>query len=271
MFKFLKFFRLSLILLAVAGLLIFLHYLKILVPLENGLIKIFSLIQRPIYSLGVKVNDLYANFTLSNKLAIDNQTLSQQVKQLTLENNLLKNQLAENQQLLRQNQFLARSGLTAVTALAIGKTPEPNLQALILNAGSQAGVKVGLPVISDDGFFVGKIWQVKNNSSIVLLINDPQSQVAAMVQNQDNTFGVVIGEHGLSLKMELIPKNEPVKIGDLVVTSGFESNIIRGLVIGRVSRLVNEPTSFFQTVQVQPLVKLDNLTVFSILINPDDN
>ena len=125
-----------------------------------------------------------------------------------------------------------------------------------------------MPLITDQGIMVGKIFKVYPSSSEAILINDSLSRVSAMVQNETNTQGVVVGEHGLSLTMELIPQNEEIKVDDFVITAGIEPTIPRGLVIGQVSRVVAEPNSLFQTVRVRPLVRADSLTVVSILTGP---
>ena len=101
-----------------------------------------------------------------------------------------------------------------------------------------------------------------------LLIYDSYSRMAALIQNESQSKGIVMGEHGLSLKMELIPKNELIKENDIVVTSGLEQNIPQGLVIGKISRFLNEPNDFFQTAWLQSPIKVDNLIFVSVLISP---
>ena len=91
------------------------------------------------------------------------------------------------------------------------------------------------------------------------------------MENETKSQGVVIGEHGLSLKMELIGQNEVVKEGETVVTSGLEPTIPRGLVIGKISRVLAEPNSFFQTAFIQSLVKVDSLVVVSVLKSVNDD
>ncbi|MFA6215140.1 MAG: rod shape-determining protein MreC [Patescibacteria group bacterium] len=267
MVKFVRSSRLSLVLLAVAVLLIFLHYLGILVPVENLLIRILSPIQSSVYSAGAKINSFYTGFSASKDLKTENKKLQKDNDRLAVENSQLKTQLGDFQQLKIQNDFLVQANISAITAKVIGKNPEPNYQAIILDKGSNDGVAVDLPLITGNGLVIGKIFRVKSNSSEAILVNDSRSRIAAMVQNEKNSKGAVVGEHGLSLKIEMIPQNEAVKVGDIVVTSGLEPTIPRGLIIGKISRLVNEPNSFFQTAWLQSMIKLDDLTVVSILKN----
>ncbi|MFA6409968.1 MAG: rod shape-determining protein MreC [Candidatus Buchananbacteria bacterium] len=269
MFKYIKSRPLAVILLAVVFLLIFLHYVSILKPVENLVIRILTPIQRQIYSIGSGINNYYYAATSRKDYGEDNKKLTEQINQLTIENAQLKVALQENQEIAKQSGFLARNGLSAVTAKVIGKNPEPNLQSIILDKGLKDGIKIDYPIITADGILVGKISNVKANSSEAILINDSRSKIAATIQNENNTKGVVVGEHGLSLIMELIAKNDVVKVGDVVVTSGLESTVPRGLVIGKINRIVSESNSTFQTAWLQALVRVDNLTVVSVLKLPE--
>jgi len=260
--------RLSVVLLAVLVLLIFLHYLKITAPVENLVVKIISPIQSRVYGVGVKLKGIYGQSNLQRDLSSANAVLEEEVKQLTIANAQLKVILEENFQIKNQVDFLASRGLEAVTARVIGKGFSPDNQVLILDQGSESGIQIDLPVIAQDGLIIGKVLSVDGVSTKVLLINDSQSSLAVTIQNQIQTKGVVVGEHGLSLKMELIPENEDVQIGDVVITSGLEVNIPRGLIVGQVERLESEPNSFFKAAYLQPLVNFDDLTVVSVLKAP---
>lgn len=271
MLKFLKTARLSVILLAVMFLLFFLHYLNVLLPLENLTIWLLAPIQQRVYATGTKINNLYFAAVKQKELSKANKQLEEEVANLTVANAELKTRLEESRELLLQHDFLSRQDYSAIVAKVIGKNPEPTRQAIILNKGSQDGVKVNLPVLSANGVIAGKIYQVKQNSAQAILLYDSRSRIAALVQNDAKSKGVVAGEHGLSLKMEFLPQTEIVKVGQVVVTSGLEANIPAGLVIGKVRRVEAESNSFFQTAWLVPLIRLDDLTVVSILENPNDN
>ena len=265
MFNFFRSIRLSVILLAVVILLIFLHYLSLLGPVENLFIRILMPIQRPFYSMGASINNFYFKITSNKNYQTESQRLNEEVKRLTIENAQLKSSLEEKISALNQKNYLASSSLEGISAKVIGKNPEPNLQAIILDKGSNDGVRENLPLITENGILVGKISKVRSNSSEAIMINDSRSRIAALIQNDSKTQGVVVGQHGLSLTMELIAKNEPVKEGDLVVTSGLEPTIPRGLVIGKINRIFSEANSSFQTAGIQPLVRVDSLIIVTIL------
>lgn len=269
MLKFLRSARLSVILFIVALFLIVLHAVGILRPVEGFIVRIFSPAQQWTFGVGTAFNGWYQSLTGTSESQLEVEELREAVKMLTIENAQLRTLVDEDQELLLQQAFIERTGLQAVTAYVVGKNPEPNLQSIILNKGRADGVTEGSALIVGDGILVGKIDSVNQRSATAILVNDSRSKVAALIQNSNQSQGVVVGEHGLSMKMELIPQNEVVKIGDTVVTSGLEPNVTSGLVVGTVSRVETEPNGFFQNAQVSSLTTLDTVTVVSILINPN--
>jgi rod shape-determining protein MreC len=268
MFRVKKIKRLSVILLAVLVLLIFLHYLKILQPVENLVVGIFSPAQHQVYVAGSEINNFYTNLSSKKDLVGANRKLDEEVKRLIVENAQLKTEIQECKEITQQTDFLQSQGFVAVIAKVIGRNPQPGRQAIILNKGQKDGIQKDMPVITSNGIIVGQIIESFGSSSQAILVNDSQSRIAAIIENEYQSKGIVSGEHGIGLKMDLIPQNELIKEDEIVVTSGLEQSIPRGLVVGKITRVANEPNSFFQSASIQSLVKIDNLTIVSVLISP---
>ncbi len=171
----------------------------------------------------------------------------------------------ENKALREQLRFFARAKLYQIGADVIGKNLEPAGNTLILNRGLSDGLFKGQPVIAGEGILIGKIVQVEDGTAMVQLINDGQSKVAATLLNHERSLGIVEGGHGLSVRMGFIPQNEAVAIGDMVVTSGLESGMPRGLLIGVVEAVEKEAYEPFQKAVITPLVSLSGLTVVSVI------
>ena len=136
---------------------------------------------------------------------------------------------------------------------------------MIINIGSNAGVKEGLAVISEEGLFIGKIYDVNYDFSTVLLVTDNHSKVAASILNKDKTIGIIEGKYGLSCKMNLIPQNEEIQENDLLITSGLETNIPQGLVIGQVDRVENVEGDLFKSASIKLLLDLNKVKIVSVL------
>jgi rod shape-determining protein MreC len=124
-------------------------------------------------------------------------------------------------------------------------------------------VAVGHVVLSDQGV-VGRVVEVGPNYSKVLLVTDPGSAVAALVQGSRAT-GIVRGQFGDSLLMEWVLTSEKIEPGDVVLTAGLalgdelRSHYPKGLILGRVVDVTRAENSAYQRAVLQPAVDLRKL------------
>jgi len=253
--------KLPVILLAVVGLLIFLHYTGWLAWLEQPTVRILAPAQQRLYWLGSKINNLYRSNGLQKP-----EELEVQRNALLIENAQLKQILAEQQAVNSQTDFLIKRGYQAVPARIIGRSFQSDSQILIIDRGWQDGLSAGLPAIVEGGIIVAKVFEVDKYTSKILLINDSQSSLAGRLSDSPRIQGAVAGERGLSLKIELIPKDQPLAIGAVVVTSGLETNIPAGLVIGTVEQVSNDASGWFKVAYLKSVVNFSDLLVVSVLL-----
>lgn len=258
-FKFIIIFGASL------ALLIFFHYLGALKPLENLFFKILEPLQSQTTIVGNRIQDYFYRFSSVQELQEENQELKDRVNNLIVENIRLNSILEENKILEEQLEFVKENNFDYLPTRVIGKNFDNSLRVLILNKGQNNGVKIGFPVIVGRGILVGQIVEVQNNISKALLLTDSHSVVGAKIQNKTQTSGIVVGEHGLTMKMELIPQNEEVRKNDLVITSGLEEYLPENLVIGEVEKVTIKTGELFQVAIIQPTVSLDHLEILTIL------
>jgi rod shape-determining protein MreC len=142
---------------------------------------------------------------------------------------------------------------------------------LIIDRGAEDGLKSGQPAIVDDGIIIGKIKSVRKNSAIVLLLTDSTSRLAVAIQGGGDILGLLEGDRGLSMGISLIPQNEQVSLGDMVITSGIEAEIRRGLIIGTIERVEKDEQKPFQTATVTPFERARFPIFVQIPINNQTN
>ena len=255
---------------AVIGLLIFLHITKILSPIESFVTGILNPMLSGFYSVSSSVRTTYNEQTSKKDLLARIKQLESQANRLTVENVELKILEQENQILRQHLKFLTKYEKRYVLGNIIFRgsldNPTAASQTIIINKGAKDGLLPGLAVVSSRGVIIGKIIKVKNNLAEVYLTTNPSCKLAAAIQNQDETSGIVQGELGLTVRMEFIPQTEEIKAGGTVVTSGLEQNIPRGLVIGKVTQVIKESNELWQSAVIEPLVDLDELIIVSVLL-----
>lgn len=262
-----------LLLILVVILLIFFHQFGVLAKIEIYLRLPFISLGEKISNSNLKIKNYFETFSSKEQLIKENKELKKENQKLLSENKDLKIFLKEKEILTEQIEFLKKKKYNYVLCHIIGKSSDSPLitESLILDGGENEGIRTGYPVITDQGFLVGKIVKTEKNISYLNIILNNQSSVAAKVLSQqglkyEETQGVVAGMHQLSLKMDFILPDKKINKDDLVVTSGLETLVPKDLIIGKVREVKFEPGDFFQKATIDPLIDFDNLEIVSVLI-----
>ncbi|HRY52613.1 MAG TPA: rod shape-determining protein MreC [Candidatus Portnoybacteria bacterium] len=189
-------------------------------------------------------------------LKSENQFLFEEVtrlKEVARENELLRQQIGIGQ---AEQQRL-------VMAEVIGYNPTLG-QYILIDKGAKDGITVDLAVVAANNFLVGRVAEVNANFSKVLLISDSDSLVNAITQDT-RISGVVKGNHGLGVLMEMIPIDAQVAVGETVLTSGLNETIAKNLIVGRVEEVIKKESDIFQSATIKAAVEFDKLEQVFIL------
>ncbi len=244
-----------------------LHELGQLQPIEDLAQIVIGPVQRSIASLVGGAGDLFSTFRDARELRDENQLLRAEINRLTTDNVRLKELEAENVTLRELLKFTrSNPNYATVPADVIGRDPSPYLSTLIINVGQNRGLKPGMPVITGGSALVGRVLQVNPRTAHVQLLGDVSSAVNAMIQNSRAT-GLVRGQPDGTLVMDLVPQEEKVRPGDIVLTSGLGGDLPRALVIGAVTTITKRDIDLFQSAALQPAVDLNRLEVVLVITN----
>lgn len=251
----------------IAILAVILHEAGQLQPIEELLQYIIGPVQRSFASLTGGTGDFFGAFTEARALRDENRQLQSEISRLATDNIRLKELESENATLRELLKF-ARSNPTYVTLPAdvIGRDPSPYFGTLIINAGSENGLRPGMPVISVGSSLVGRVLQTSPRTAKVQLLGDVSSAVNAVIQNSRAT-GLVRGQPDGSLVLDLIPQEEKVKKDEIVLTSGLGGDLPRALVIGTVLDVTKRDIDLFQSALLRPAVDLNRLEVVLVITN----
>lgn len=184
--------------------------------------------------------------------------LQQTVDRLMIENVRLHDAEIELGRLRELLQFRqANPTFEMLAAEVIGRDSSNLLEYLLIDRGTQDGVALGMPVVTNRGL-VGRITMVYPHSARVMLLTDVASSVSALIQSSRAT-GVVQGQGRRGLILQYLEQGEQVQIGDIVLTSGLGSNFPKRLVIGQVTEAKQTRVDMFQEVLLQSAVAFDRL------------
>ena len=150
-------------------------------------------------------------------------------------------------------------------AAVIGQDPSPFLRYVVINRGSDDGIRRGMPVVSQQGL-VGRVAQVSAAAARVELITDPAVRVSVELE-PSGVDGVLTGSISGDLTMDLIPQDAAVEPGDLVFTSGIGGAYPSNILIGQVTNVRQEATALFQNASVQAIVDFSRLEIVLVIVN----
>lgn len=142
-------------------------------------------------------------------------------------------------------------------AQVIGRDPSGWFESVIIDKGRGSGLKPNMPVVDARGV-VGRLVSVSANYGKVLLVIDQNSAVDCLVQ-RSREKGIVKGLSGGLCKLDYVVKAGDVVVGDVVVTSGMDRTFPKGIPVGEVVDVQDEPSEFFRKVKVRPLVDFSRI------------
>lgn len=192
---------------------------------------------------------------------------------------LLEDQVASDEVLRTRNNQLQRvlkttEKINHKTVVAeVVAAPASRFESVIsIDRGSEVGIDVGDTVLSEGGALAGVVIDVSEGRSDVQLINDTRSLITGR-DNRTSATGNVIGRLSAPLAMKEIQATDKVALGDVVVTAGldqgkrFRSRFPKGLLIGKVISIEEEPGLVVQTALIEPAASLDRLEIVLVIID----
>lgn len=243
---------------------------------QDATFGVFTPVQSILLDAGNGVTNLFGGFQEVNALRGQVKKLQEQlntaiidsvrVRELEIENSALRAQLEYKQ----ANPDYLLSGATVLEendnrARVLSQDPSNLVNFITIDQGRAENVVVGMPVITPAGL-VGRVTEVGNNWSRVLLLNDATSSVNAVVQSTRAT-GIVQGQGQGSdlLVMRYLPLGDSVKKDDLILTSGIGGAFPKRLVLGQVVEVRQRDTDLFTEAIIRPSVDLARLEYVLIM------
>jgi rod shape-determining protein MreC len=229
-------------------------------------ITVVAPMQRAVTDVTRPVGNFFAGLAHLPSLEQQNQDLRNELRDAAAAaqtDAYFRDQYKTLQDLLGLRQTLDPSG---VAAQVIGNGLSNFEWTVTIDKGSDDGVKVNAPVVTGSAsskLLVGTVASVAPNASIVQLIIDRNSGVAAVLSGSDQS-GLVVGQGDADLKMSLVGTGTPIAGNESVFTQGYAVNgqpglYPAGLLIGEVSQTIPVQNAIQASVSVRPAVDFANL------------
>lgn len=187
----------------------------------------------------------------------EHESLKQEVQDLRFQLVRFEEVKKENERLKALVNFQKDNELAGISAEIIGRDMSAFSDHIILNQGKADGVNMGTVLISHEGL-VGHVVSVGEHHARALLMTDIKARVCVVVQ-ESREAGVVEGTPGGLLKLKHLNINSSIKVGDVVVTSGFGDIYPKGIPVGKVAIIATEKNNLSLYALVKPFVDFSKL------------
>ena len=140
----------------------------------------------------------------------------------------------ENNQLQEVLELDKTTSYSTVGAKIMLDKNSPYLNSVVINKGSNVGIKLGMPVLNK-GNLVGRIVEVNYISSRILLLNDLNSKIPAVI-SPSGEQAILSGIGQKNPTLEYLPDGFQNVDNLTVYTSGKDGVLFPGISIGKIIR-----------------------------------
>ena len=200
---------------------------NVVMPIENGLTYLKN-----------KLNNNDKFFENIEQLKSENQSLKQQqseLEQQLREYEIIKN---ENEQLKQQLNLAEKYGqFTTIPGSIISRDISNYSKTLVINVGSENGIKERMTVIADEGL-VGYVVSTTEKTAKIQTIVDSASATSCLASSTRDTMickGTI--ENKPQLSASNIATDARIIQGDSVETSGLGGIYVKGIHVGKIKKV----------------------------------
>ncbi len=201
----------------------------------------------------------------------ENKRLRRVNAELMLKVNRLREYAVHNSELKNLLGLKDSAQYPLIPARVVSKSVLKAQSTFTINAGEADSVKIGMPVINDQGL-VGMVISTSSNFSIVRTLRNQNLKLT--VKDERSRIDAIMKWNGEELVLTNVPKTYDIEPGDRIITSEISSLIAVPLPVGVVTGLSKIETGMFNEVKVRPFVnfiKVEYVFVLGIVENKEKN
>lgn len=238
--------------------LVFLNFPNISSKTKNFFYSISSPIQKKFNQTAIRIKNSWGILNSLRNISKENILLEERIKELLAQNTKLK-ELEKENQFLRFYLKLPNSQKYQIDLANIISRDFQGLEKYILiDKGKLAGIEKNMSIVAFENILIGKVVEIFDNFSKILLITSTNSKIPAIIQ-ESRIEGLIRGSGENLLLMDMIPKDVKVEKDQIVITSGIEGIFPKGLLIGKVSTVEFSDNEMFLKVEVVTTIEMNKL------------
>lgn len=239
-------FKLGAIGVLLIALFVFINLTDFANPLRNFFYSVSQPFQEFFGKTGDDFSDFWMGLSQAEKLKKENEDLQLKIKELVGEKIRLQELKKENDSLREVLNLSLEKDFELDFAKVIGK--DVSQDTLLINKGRNDGLSSGMPVITSQKVLVGKIGQIFDDFSNVILLSNKESVFDIKIGDK-NILGVAKGRGGNLLSLEFISQEQEVEKGEFVATSALGNVFPANLLVGQVVIVEKTDVEPFQRIE----------------------
>lgn len=243
---------------------------------ENGVGVTFNTVQGVIYKSISNTKEWFSFLTHFSEIKQENENLKKQVSEMEGKVSAYDSLNEECQTLRNMMNFKnLNNQYNYLGADIVSRNGGDLLNGYTLNKGKKDGVKVNMPVISEEGYLAGQVSAVSDNFCEVQTITNVNISVSIEDQNTGVVEGNLQGYTDINNDQVAIiynlSQNTQMKAGDEIITSGVGNIYPKNLRIGKVTSLQDDKATISKQAVLQPYVDFKKLKQVMIVVPKDTN
>jgi rod shape-determining protein MreC len=223
-----------------------------------------SPVQEGIASSKKSLSYLWDNYLMIVNTSKENSILKKQISRLESDLTFMEEMRKENLRLKKLLSFSDEQAHQKIMAQVVGWDSANEFKVIRLNKGAKDGMRTMAPVVTDHGL-VGYVYRVTDHYADVLTILDQNNRVDIVVE-RTRTHGIVEGVFNFKCALKYIMRNDPVEVGDKLITAGVGGIYPKGYKVGMITDITKENFGMTLSIEVVPSVDFHKLEEVVVLI-----
>ena len=245
--------------------------------LKNALYTISSPVQKVFLGVGDRVSDFFEVIFQAEEIKKENELLRRENQKLLKEITSLESLKKENETLRQALNIGLEKDFVLILTKFIGKGINQDL--ILVDKGSEDGISKGMVAVTQEKVLCGKVKEVYKNFSTISLISNKEMSFDAKIfashlsqqtlgeggGAETEIDGVIKGKGNFGVSFELIPHEQEVREGDVVITSASGGIFPEGLLVGKIEKVKRSDVEPFQSADVSPFCDIKEIDYLFII------
>lgn len=214
--------------------------------------------ERGVHAIGSGVSKTWFNYIDLRHARQENDALKRQVAQMRIDEAAIAEDALQGRRLQTLLQFRQRYVGATVAAQVIGNSASDQSHILTIDKGAHDGLRPDMAVITPDGI-IGKIREVEPTTAQVVEIND-QTSGAGVILESTRIRGILRGTVAGRVQIGNLTADSRIKPGEHVLTSGGDQVFPRGLPVGVIESVAQDPDHQpYVAIAIKPVADLNRV------------